>query len=104
MKVFYGLQNEAYKLVWGYNSQSQNVTHISDFSKSINAISLKNSTAAFQIVLYADDDYAINVGKSNWISQQSYRKCIRVAVDAPFETELNIIDMYSRTGIEHNRF
>ncbi len=93
MNITYGLQPETFKLVWGNASVFTNRA-IADSPKSITAVGMKNSTAAFQLVLEADEDIALNVGSGLWISQHLGTRYVRVGVDAPFETEINILDMH----------
>lgn len=90
----YGLQPETYKLVWGNGTHFRS-TAINGYPKSITVTGAKNSSVAFQIVLCADEDIALNVGKSLWIAQRTGTRCLRLGAASPFETELNIIDMHT---------
>ncbi len=93
MNITYGLQPETFKLVWGNGTRFHN-RNISTYPKTITAIGAKNSTAAFQLVLAADEDMALNVGTGLWLSQHLGTRYVRVAVEAPFEAALHIIDMH----------
>ncbi len=93
MEITYGLQPETFKLVWGNGTRFHNHV-ISSYPQSLTAVGMKNSTAAFQIVLVADEDIALNVGTGLWLSQHLGTRYVRIGVDAPFATTLNIIDMH----------
>ncbi|MBO5248010.1 MAG: DUF4091 domain-containing protein [Clostridia bacterium] len=52
----------------------------------------RNDSAAFQIVLQSDSQYSVNVGTTEWFSRKLHlrgpHERLRVAVKAPFETEV----------------
>ena len=52
----------------------------------------RNDSAAFQIVLQSDSQYSVNVGTAEWFSRKLHlrgpHERLRVAVKAPFETEV----------------
>jgi len=94
MKTRFGIKNEAFKLRtadrWNFNPAA-----IDDYGKTLDVICARGDTAAFQVVVWCDDFWAINVGESAWFSQhrRGQMPVIRVAADCDFETMLNIEDM-----------
>ncbi len=93
MNITYGLQPETFKLVWGHLTVFDNQA-IASYPNSMTVVGMRNSTAAFQLILLADEDIALNVGSSLWLSQRRGTRYVRVGVDTPFETEVHIIDMH----------
>lgn len=93
MKITYGVAPESYKLVWGDRAKI-NVGTVGEMAKEIKLVSGKNDTAAFQIIITADELYALNLSKQPWFSQQVRRKNIRLAAEMPFEASLKHIGMH----------
>ena len=93
MNIRFGLRNEDFKLVGG-SLRTFNGSTIDSFGKTLSVCAAKNDWAAFELVLQCDEDYALNVGRAPWFSQDMERPVIRLAADCPFETTLNIIDMH----------
>ena len=93
MKTTYGLAPESFKLVWGDKARFNTKT-IEEMPKEISLISAGNSTAAFQLLVTADCEYALNVTDCNWFSQNAKRRNIRISTEMPFECELKHIGMH----------
>ena len=92
MKLFYGVMPESFKLVWG-NKSHINLKAVEDMPKSIELVSGRNDTASFQLVISADEMYALNLSRSPWFSQRHKRKNLRIEADFPFNCKLNHIGL-----------
>lgn len=95
MQIKYGIQNEAFKLVggskWIFNPNS-----IDGFGRSIKLVTGQNDTASFQVVIWTDSEYALNVGERAWFSQKGQIPVIRLNVDSKLKIKtVNIIDMHA---------
>ncbi len=94
MQIKYGIQNEAFKLVggskWIFNPNS-----IDGFGRAINLVTGQNDTASFQVVIWTDSEYALNVGESAWFSQKGHIPVLRLQVNSKLKVKtVNIIDMH----------
>ncbi len=92
MKLSYGVMPETFKLVWG-NKSHINLKTVGDMPKSIELVSGRNDTACFQLVIAADELYALNLSRSPWFSQKHRRKNLRIEADFPFDCKLNHIGL-----------
>ena len=92
MKTVYGVMPETFKLVWG-NKSEMNLTQLAEMPKSISLVSGKKDTAAFQIVISADQSYALNLSKAPWFSQNSKRRNLRLSAEMPFECKMNHVGL-----------
>lgn len=93
MKITYGAAPESFKLIWGDRARF-NKSSIEAMPKDIKLVSGRNDTAAMQLVISADELFALNVSSQPWFSQDARRKNIRVACELPFEYELYHIGMH----------
>ncbi len=93
MNVKYGVMPESYKLIWGDRAKA-NPKIIDEMPKSINLVAGKNDTAAFQLIITADERFALNVSAQPWFSQHEKRKNLRVVAEMPFENRLNHIGLH----------
>jgi len=96
MNIRFGLKPESYKLVtankWTFNPES-----IDSFGTSLSVIAGRGDTAAFQAVIWCSEEYALNVGRDAWFSQNGPMPVLRLAAvcdNDSLEAELNIIDMH----------
>jgi len=94
MEIKYGIKNEAFKLRtadrWNFNPKS-----IDDYGTELDVLCARGDTAAFQLVIWCDCDYAVNVGDSAWFSQHSRGQMpvVRIAAECELDVTLNIEDM-----------
>ena len=58
-------------------------------------VSVRNSFAAFQLLIESDEPYSINTGRSLYISQNNNAAVYRVEADSPFRTDLFIESMHT---------
>lgn len=93
MNVKFGVMPESFKLLWGDRAR-MNPKMVDEMPKSIKLVAGKNDVAAFQLVVTADERYALNISKQLWFSQNAKRRNIRVCAEMPFECELNHIGMH----------
>jgi len=96
MNIRFGFRNESYKLMTA-NAWTFNPKAIDSFGTSLELTAGRGDWAAFQIVVWCDEDYALNVGNTAWFSQDIGLPTLRVAANcknANVETELRIIDMH----------
>ncbi len=93
MKTTYGAAPEGFKLIWGDKARF-NKNSVEAMPKQIKLASGRNDTAAFQVVITADELFALNLSKQPWFSQDARRKNLRVECDFPFECELFHIGMH----------
>lgn len=92
MKTIFGLCPESFKLVWGdlarFNKKS-----VEALPKEIKLVAGKNDTAAFQLVVSADEPFALSLTREPWFSQNANRKNLRAELDFPFECSLSHISL-----------
>ncbi len=93
MNIRFGLRNEDFKLRMSIYDHYP-VADIDGYGTSTSVVAGRGDWAAFQAVIWCDTDFALNVGKSFWISQEVALPVLRLAAVGEFETELNIIDMH----------
>ena len=93
MLTIYGAAPENYKLLWGDRARMNRDT-VAALTKSISLVSGRNDTASFQLVITADEPFALNLSNQPWFSQNVRRKNLRVAVEMPFECKLNHLGMH----------
>lgn len=97
MKIRFGLQGESFKLTSGNTRWIFNPESIDELEKSRFVTVGRGDWAAVQAIICCDEDYALNVGQSAWISQDIRLPVLRLAARAegtPLETELHILDMH----------
>ncbi len=92
MNIIYGIKPETFKLVWG-NKSEMNVDKVAEMPKAISLVSGKKDTACFQVVITADQAYALNVTKAPWFSQNPKRRNLRVSAEMPFPCQMNHIGL-----------
>lgn len=95
MSIYYGLYPETFKLVQGNGRWPINIAKIVDAPKEIKLTAAKNSTAAFQVIIKCDEDWALSIGKSAWFSQKGAIKNVRLSVESELETNMNILDVHA---------
>ncbi|MBR5285791.1 MAG: DUF4091 domain-containing protein [Clostridia bacterium] len=93
MNINYGVAPESFKLIWGDRAK-MNFAMVGDYPKEIKLVSGKNDTAAFQILISADELFALNISNQPWFSQQVRRKNIRLSAKMPFEAKLSHVGMH----------
>lgn len=93
MNLRYGAAPESFKLIWGDRAR-MNPEAVSSLGKEISLVAGRNDTASFQLVISADEPFALNLSTQPWFSQNVKRKNLRVAVEMPFECSLNHIGMH----------
>lgn len=93
MKILYGAAPESFKLIWGDKARF-NKNSVEAMPKEIKLAAGRNDTAAFQVVMTADEMFALNLSKQPWFSQQVRRKNIRIECDFPLESKLFHIGMH----------
>lgn len=67
-----------------------------DIEKAGSSISLKcakNDWTACQVVVWMNEDYAVSVGNSEWVSQTGFTNNLRFAAEMPFPCQVNIEGM-----------
>ncbi len=94
MNIRFGLRNEAFKLIMPLNGNFK-VWEIDGYGTSMNVSAARGDFAAFQVVIWCDSDFALNVGRSPWISQVTETPVLRLAADGEFETAMNILEMHA---------
>ncbi|MBQ3860433.1 MAG: DUF4091 domain-containing protein [Clostridia bacterium] len=68
----------------------------------IRLFSVKNSSAAFQIAVRADEDCILNVGTEPYFSQRGQKPTVRIALDSDLTGTLNILDLtLTETGLRY---
>ncbi len=68
----------------------------------IRLFSVKNSSAAFQIAVRADEDCILNVGTEPYFSQRGQKPTVRIALDSDLPGILNILDLtLTETGLRY---
>ncbi len=92
MNVKYGAMPESYKLIWGDRAR-MNESCVGAMPKEISLVGGKNDTAAFSVIITADEAYALNISKQPWFSQKAKRKNLRVVCEMPFDCEIKHIGM-----------
>ncbi len=93
MITLYGVAPESYKLLWGDRAR-MNREIVNSLPKSINLVSGRRDTAAFQLIITADEAYALSLSNQPWFSQDARRKNLRISAEMPFECELKHIGMH----------
>ncbi len=93
MNIRFGLRNEDFKLKMDIYDNYP-VADIDKFGTSTSVVAGRGDWAAFEAVIWCDKDFALNVGKSFWISQETALPVLRLAAYGEFAPELNIIDMH----------
>ena len=93
MITLYGVAPESYKLLWGDRARANRDT-VNSLPKSIDLVSGRRDTAAFQLIITADEAYALNLSNQPWFSQDVRRKNLRISAEMPFECELKHIGMH----------
>ncbi|MBE6573603.1 MAG: DUF4091 domain-containing protein [Ruminococcaceae bacterium] len=87
MNFDFAIMPETYKLTVGTLNNFAPYM-IKDYAKSISLISAGNSTAAFQILVTADERYTLNLGNAPYFAQK-HRPTVRAEVKCDFEVSLN---------------
>ncbi|MBQ9848764.1 MAG: DUF4091 domain-containing protein [Clostridia bacterium] len=90
MKTVFGLCPESFKLVWG-DLKAFNKNSVEKLPKEIELVAGKNDTAAFQLVVSADEAFALSLSGEPWFSQNALRKNLRAELEFPLESELKHI-------------
>ena len=60
---------------------------------SVRLFSVRNSAAAFQIAVRADEDCILNVGTEPYFSQHGQKPTLRIALDSDLSGSLSILDL-----------
>lgn len=89
--LHYGLAPDTFKLVYG-NAGKFRPGLPDGMPKTLSLCGGGNMTVAFQLVLCADEPWALNVGSSLWVSQREGVETIRVA--APKGVSLSIEELH----------
>ena len=91
MKIRYAVVEDTFKLVYGdYDRFHPEL--IDGMEKEIALCGGRNMRVGFQILVCADEPWALNTGKALWMSQQGPIGCVRLTAD-PGVT-MNIEDMH----------
>ena len=88
MNFNFAIMPETYKMTVGTLNNFAPYM-IKDYDKSIALTGARNSTACFQILLYADQRFTLNVGNAVFFAQKK-RPMLRVEADCGFEVSFNI--------------
>lgn len=97
MNVKFGLQTESYKLITA-NRWIFNPSTIDTFGTSRTVTTGRGDWAAFQVILWCDTEYALNVGDTAWFSQKGPLPVLRLhacADNAALTPTLQIVDMHA---------
>ena len=71
MSIYYGIYPETFKILQGNGRWPINIKkELADAPKEIKLTAAKNSTAAFQVMINCEEDWALNVGKTAWFSHR----------------------------------
>lgn len=89
--IRYALAPETYKLVYG-SYQQFHPSQIDEMPKTLSLSVARGMTAAFQLLICADETWALQVGKAPWFSQKGPIRNVRVS--APENVSMNIVDMH----------
>ena len=69
---------------------------------NIRLFSVRNSAAAFQIAVRADEDCILNVGDEPYFSQRGQKPTLRVALNSVLPGSMNILDLtLAEDGLRH---
>lgn len=93
MNIRCGAAPESFKLIWGDRAR-MNPEIVSALGNEISLVSGRDDTASFQLVISADEPFALNLSAQPWFSQNVKRKNLRVAAELPFECSLSHIGMH----------
>lgn len=95
MQIKFGIQNEAYKLA-GSSKRIFDPDLFEGFFRNIRLVAGQNDTAAFQVVIWTDGEYALNVGDGAWFSQKGQIPVLRISAFSELKTKaVHIIDMHA---------
>lgn len=90
MNVNYGVMPESFKLILGDRAR-MNEKSVGAMPKEISLVGGRNDTAAFSVIITADEAFALNVSEQPWFSQNSKRRNLRVSCEMPFDCEIKHI-------------
>ncbi len=93
MKLLLGVKPENYKLTTG-NLWIFNPDSLEGVTGFISLHAAKNDSAAFQIVLSADEDFLLNTGNSAVFSQHGQLSVVRLEKNGNFDCTMHILDMH----------
>ena len=89
--IRYALVPETYKLVYG-SYQQFHPTQIDEMPKTLSLCGARGMKVAFQLLVCAEETWALQVGKAPWFSQKGSIRNVRV--HAPENVTMNIVDMH----------
>jgi len=96
MSIYYGIYPETFKILQGNGRWPINIKkELADAPKEIKLTAAKNSTAAFQVMISCEEDWALNVGKTAWFSQKGSIRNVRLSVESDLDVQLNIVDVHA---------
>ena len=88
MNLKYAVVDEAYKCQVK-RPDAFDASFLDGLDKNISLISAKGDWAAFQLLLSADSNYAINTTSCGWFSQKGQYPMIRLVARGPFKVKLS---------------